>query len=113
MRRLLMVPLVLGLSLPLGLPTTSASAQVCDAYSGGCTSPTPKPTITRTATPRPSITGSPTPRRTVTSTPSVPSRVKKKKKLPVTGGELLLLFSGGVAAVGTGAALTAAGRRKR
>jgi hypothetical protein len=93
----------------LALGSAAPALAVCDAYSRGCLTP-PEPTVvlpetvvSRTDTP---VSDTPVAPATLTTSASSPST------LPFTGGELVLLSSLGAAAVGTGVALVAAGRRR-
>lgn len=87
-------------ALGCGLMAASpASAQSCDAYSGGCENP-------GTVVP-PAGTGTGTGAGTVVSTGAGAGTT-----LPFTGAELLLLGVVGVGALGGGTAMVVAGRRR-
>ncbi len=94
----------------------TASAQTCDAYSGGCASPAPTAPSGNgggdgTGTGTGTNTGTGT--STGTGTGAVGNPGSTGSSLPVTGGELVLLLTVGAAAVGAGTVLVVAGRRKR
>lgn len=91
MRRLatLSVGLTLGGAALVG--AAPAALAVCDAYSGTCVEPS----------------------EAVNPPPTTTTRDNGSGTLPVTGGELVLLFTAGAATLGTGAVLVAAGRRRR
>lgn len=88
---------LLAVSGAVGVIGAAPAAAVCDAYSGSCTEPPSVLPSVLTSTPATAV------RSSTTRTPS---------SLPFTGGELVLVSVAGVAAVGGGIALVAAGRRR-
>lgn len=83
-------------------PSAASAATVCDAYSRGCV-PASGPVVApeRRPAPAPTVERQPTGGRPVSG------------QLPFTGAELTLVVGLGAAAVGAGAVMTAAGRRRR
>ena len=105
---------------------TAATAQTCDAYSGGCAS-RPRPRRRRRRCRRrcdrhgrrrvadPDGDGTACPRST--RSPAAATRVtrpavNRPATLPFTGGELVLLSAVGLGALATGSVLVVAGRRR-
>lgn len=90
---------LLALSAALSVAAAGPAAAVCDAYSGLC--PEPPAVLPTTVPSAPAVLGRTTP---PTEGPTT---------LPFTGGELVLVSAAGLAAVGGGAALVLAGRRRK